>query len=270
MGVRVKQPSASEDRPKIVSTSIVGVVALGVGLWLAHGAMGHPAPEAAHADEADTAFAPPASEGEAPTTVEEEEEEASPASPEAEAPSEPAEPAGEPVAALDHEAPHYVEPQPVALTPTPTAPAPTATATPAPTATATPSTLRTPPPRGTGVATHVRRGRVAYLRCDGAPQTSGPFPCPRDAALEASVWSAVDQSTACTPPLPPGNVDLVIEWERESGASAPTIATRDTFPDDALRSDAAGVIACLTPALSTLTTTIPGDRIRVGFRFELE
>jgi hypothetical protein len=30
------------------------------------------------------------------------------------------------------------------------------------------------------------------------------------------------------------------------------------------------VVACLAPPLATLATTIPGDRIRVGFRFALE
>lgn len=268
MGVRIKQPGAAEDRPKIVSTSIVGAVSLGLGLWLAHAAMGHPAPEAALAEDADaSAFAPdegagdvtvadePAAEDEA--LVEDEDE--VDAEPVVEAEAEPVV-----VAAQAEPAPEAEPDTEIALAEAPRFVAPP---TPPPT-TRTPST--TPPPRGTGVAARVRRGRVAYLRCDGAPQTSGPFPCPRDAALEASVWGAIDQVTTCASPVPPGNVDLVLEWDRESGATAPTIATRDTFPDEALRSDAAAVVACLTPSLSALTTAIPGDRIRVGFRFELQ
>ena len=225
----VRQPNASQDRPAIASASIVGAMSLSVGLWLAHAAMGHPAPQASEPPSEPPVFAEPPSESE----VESEHE-------------------GE----SEHEVP---EPEVVHATPGASAATPPL-----------PSTPRPPPPTGTGTATHVRHGRVAYLRCDGAPQASGPFPCPRDAALEAAVCAAVDQSLTCDPPLPPGQADLVIEFDRSAGATAPTIATRDTFADDAIRTNAAGVVACLTPTLSALTTTIPGDRIRVGFRFALD
>jgi hypothetical protein len=115
----------------------------------------------------------------------------------------------------------------------------------------------------------VTHGRLAYLRCDGAPLVDGPFPCPRDEALEDTVWAAIDQAASCVPALPPGQADLVIELFPSTGAPT-TIATRDTFPDDAIRTDAATVAACMTPLLASLTTTLTGDRIRVGFRFTLE
>ncbi len=282
MGVRIQQPSASEDRPKIVSTSVVGAVALGVGLWLAHAAMGHPVPEAIASedgggapDEADLGTAgDPAAEPEAP--IDEGASEDPPRGHDGDGDDD-GEGDGELERGDDAVAPTTpttpTTPAPTTpTTPAPTTPAVTAAARPAATTpVATPAAPRTsPPPRGTGAASRVHRGRVAYLRCDGAPQSTGPFPCPRDAALEAAVWAAVEQVTACQPPVPPGSADLVLEWDREAGATVPAITTRDTFPDDALRTDAAAVVTCVTPALATLTTTIPGDRIRVGFRFALE
>jgi hypothetical protein len=244
--VIVRQPSATEDRPPIASAAVVGGLCLAIGLWLAHAAMGHPVIESGSGSESGSGrderdvepdrvvdAIPPTSVAPEPTPTLESPTTATPAI----------------------EAP--VVEAPVAATPT---------ATPAPRP--VPSTPRAAPVVGTGTATRVAHGRVAYLRCDGAPQTSGPFPCPRDAALEATVWSAVDQAIACAPPLPPGQADLVLEFDRAATPEL-TVSTRDTFPDEAIRTDAAGVVACLGPALATATTTIPGDLIRVGFRFTL-
>ncbi len=236
----IRQPSAREDRPAITSTSIVGAVCLGTGLWVAHATMAHPVPVPSAAESVEFAGAPSDVE-----VVDEPEPQTEP-EPETEIEPEP-EPATEPEVEI-----------PTTTTPTTTTTATTTTPPPAPL------------PRRPGPITRVRHGRVAYLRCDGAPQAPGPFPCPRDAALEAMVWAAIDQTLDCDPALPPGQADLVVEWDREAGASAPMITTRDTFPDEAIRTDAAALLACVSPSLSSATTIITGDRLRVGFRFELE
>ena len=215
----IRQPSASDDRFPIASVAIVAALALAVGLWLAHAAMGHPAPQIAEAEAAVFTREPTEGESESESESEGEGEGESEGESESESGSE-------------------------SESPTPT----------------------TPP---AGSATRVVHGRLAYLRCDGAPQLPGPFPCPRDSILEDAVWAAIDRAAACDPRLPPGQADLVVEYQPNT-STAPTITTRDTFADDAVRTDAAAIVTCLAPLIAGVTTTLTGDRIRVGFRFTLE
>jgi hypothetical protein len=131
------------------------------------------------------------------------------------------------------------------------------------------------PPRRRGTpaiaapGTSVRHGRVAVLRCDGAPHQTGPFPCPRDEALEAIVWAAVDSLPACETPPPPGEADLVVDFDRSAGGAA-VLRARDTFRDDVVRSDGALVVSCLTTALAAAATPITGERLMFSFRFVVQ
>lgn len=108
---------------------------------------------------------------------------------------------------------------------------------------------------------HVRRGRVAYIRCDGLRA------CTRDEALEAAVWPILDALTACgDPPTTPGEADIRLDY---AGAGAPEIVWRDTFPDDTVRLDRDRVLACVSPALAQTRQRLGAERLVVSFRFEL-
>ncbi|HJL16181.1 MAG TPA: hypothetical protein RMH99_11015, partial [Sandaracinaceae bacterium LLY-WYZ-13_1] len=114
----------------------------------------------------------------------------------------------------------------------------------------------------------VRRGRVAYLRCDGVEHAGGPFPCPRDEALEAAVWSIVDGLAACAgAPSAPGRGDVRLDYR---GDAAPAIDWRDTFADDVVRLDAARVLGCLREELAGTRQSLGARRLLVSFRFALE
>ncbi len=114
----------------------------------------------------------------------------------------------------------------------------------------------------------IRRGRVAVLRCDGAPQQAGPFPCPRDEALEATVWAAIDTLPACATPPSAGAADVVVDFDRTAGAAA-VLRSRDTFRDEVVRSDGEAILLCLGPVLAAVSTPITGERLMFSFRFEV-
>lgn len=111
----------------------------------------------------------------------------------------------------------------------------------------------------------LRPGRVAYLRCDGVPPVAGPFPCPRDEALETSVWSRLAALVRCPGLDRPGSADVVVDFD---GAETPTIRVRDTFGADVVRLDAQALTAC-TSALSEVRTSLRPRRLVVSFRFAL-
>lgn len=130
-----------------------------------------------------------------------------------------------------------------------------------------PVAVVTAPPVGGG--SHiVRRGRVAYLRCEGVPQRPGPFPCPRDEALENAVWSALDATiTTCGTLAGQGEADVVIDFDH---ADTPTARMRDTFASDAVRVDADAVLSCSQAALASVRTVFHPRRLMVSFRFTVE
>lgn len=252
--VTIRQPKPGDDRVPAVSLSIVTAIGLASGLGLAHAAMG--------------ALPPPGYVEEEGAASSEVRYDAPPAEPTAD--DTPADATMEPSADSPTDAPieapvtddEATTPTELAVPAEPSEPeAPVAV----PAAPTTPSVAATGPRPGT----HVRRGRVAYLRCDGAPQQAGPFPCPRDEVFETFVWSAIDSLETCATPVSPGQADLVVDFERDESPT-PTILTRDTFRDDVQRADAAAIVTCLTPTLATATSSIPGERLRVGFRFEVE
>ncbi|MBN8610370.1 MAG: hypothetical protein J0L92_07295 [Deltaproteobacteria bacterium] len=113
----------------------------------------------------------------------------------------------------------------------------------------------------------VRRGRVAYLRCEGVPQREGPFPCPRDEPLEDAVWDALRTVERCGAPPPLGQADIVLDFE---GEAAPTIRARDTFPADTTRTDDAALLACTAESLGNVTSSLRPRRLVVSFRLTLD
>ena len=135
----------------------------------------------------------------------------------------------------------------------------------------TPEPVAPPPPpppvaRPTS-ALRLVRGRVAYLRCEGV-ERSGTPPCPRDEALEARVWTAIDALTTCaTAPTTPGEADLVLELE--GADAAPEVSTRDRFASDVVRLDGPSVAACLAPGLADARQHLGSAHLVVSFRFAL-
>ncbi|MBW2460622.1 MAG: hypothetical protein JRH11_03170 [Deltaproteobacteria bacterium] len=116
-----------------------------------------------------------------------------------------------------------------------------------------------PPPH------RVLPGRVAYLRCEGARPTGGPFPCPRDRDLERAIWAALGALAECPGrPVAAGEGDLRLAF---SGGNLQESSLRETgeggLPE-------AAVLGCLEEPLGALTTTIRAEELLVSFRFVLE
>jgi hypothetical protein len=233
MSVDVRIPV--RDTPSWIGVALVGVLSLAAGLGLATWARG--------AEEQGGEAGPPVeagpSEAEAPAEPEPEPIAAEPIAAVEDAGSQPAvEPASEP------EPEEPVAAEPVAEAPTVEAPPPSS-----------------PPPTGLVV----RRGRIAYLRCDGVPPQRGPFPCPRDEAMEAAVWPAIDGLVACAQgPRQAGEGDLRIEF---TGPGAPDVGWRDTFPRNTVRLDDTAVLACVRGPLAAARQSLGAQRLLVSFRF---
>ncbi|RLB52801.1 MAG: hypothetical protein DRJ42_13865 [Deltaproteobacteria bacterium] len=115
-----------------------------------------------------------------------------------------------------------------------------------------------PPPQ------RVLPGRVAYLRCEGARPTQGPYPCPRDRDLERVVWAALGALAECPGrPVAGGEGDLRLSF---GGGVLEERALRGRgeggLPE-------AAVLGCLEEPLGALTTTIRAEELVVSFRFVL-
>jgi len=125
-----------------------------------------------------------------------------------------------------------------------------------------PPAAQTPDPVATASApARLDRGYVAYLRCDGVPQIEGPFPCPRDLALERRVWKALSELERC--PLTPqqrGPTDLRIEFVRTRRVEW-LVASGGLDPDTVSR--------CVGSVLSGVGTSLRPTRMIVSFRFAL-
>jgi hypothetical protein len=112
-----------------------------------------------------------------------------------------------------------------------------------------------------------RRGRVAYIRCDGVPPSSGPLPCPRDERLESSVWTILERVQTCaTGPRQAGEADVRLEF---TGPGAPGVVWRDTFPAGTVRLDSEAVLSCVRGPLSRTSQSLGATRMLVSFRFGL-
>lgn len=128
---------------------------------------------------------------------------------------------------------------------------------------AAPEPVAVAPERDATAASSLRlvRGRVAYIRCDGVRG------CPRDEALEASVWSILDALPACsTAPTAAGEADIRIDYR---GDAVPEVGWRDTFPSDTVRLDRERVLGCVSDALSETRQSLGAEWLRVSFRFAL-
>jgi hypothetical protein len=112
----------------------------------------------------------------------------------------------------------------------------------------------------------IERGRIAYLRCDGVPQRPGPYPCPRDEALEAAVWSVLETLPRCAgAPAGLGESDVRLELARDRTTVVRLRAPRPDVP----RLDGAAVLRCAAGPLSHVATTSGATRLMLAFRFSL-
>lgn len=114
----------------------------------------------------------------------------------------------------------------------------------------------------------VTPGRVAYLRCDGAPERTGPFPCPRDRALEERAFGAILGLPTCTElaathPPPIGRADA---WLVFHGPALGGVRMRESPGSDAT---AEVIRACLEARLTDIRSRVQSDRMTVSFRFDL-
>jgi hypothetical protein len=134
----------------------------------------------------------------------------------------------------------------------------------APRAEAEPEVEPPPPPEPEPAAPtstlRVRRGRIAYLRCE-------PESCPRDEAMEEAVWAAIEALPSCAEPPPAaGEADIRVDYV---AGAAPIVGWRDTFPDVTVRLDEARVMSCLEEPLGATRQTT-AQRLLVSFRFLME
>ena len=245
-GAQVRVQRLGRTRPNPIATAGIALLGVAAGLALVNASMGPLHPERGTVvDDGNATQAPTAREAE----------------PEDEAmPSEAA-----PVAAVSPEAAMPVAAMPVAATPTavtPTAAMPSAATPSAVTPSAATPSAATPRPATPAAAgdLHMRRGRMAYIRC-----ASGASPCPRDLALEESVWSALSGLSSCGG-LRVGASDVRLLM---SPGAAPELSFRD-LPGDAPALDTAALSACLEAPLSRLRTTLSETHYVVSFRFQLE
>ncbi|MFK7990599.1 MAG: hypothetical protein AB8I08_31545 [Sandaracinaceae bacterium] len=118
-------------------------------------------------------------------------------------------------------------------------------------------------PSDTAPPTRFLRGRVAYLRCDGAGSGGR---CARDEPLEDVVWAVLGRLPECTLPAP-GQADLRIAWEGDAPAD---VLWRDTFADDVVRLDRERVMGCVQAGLAATRPSRASGRLLVSFRFRME
>jgi hypothetical protein len=110
---------------------------------------------------------------------------------------------------------------------------------------------------------------VAYVRCEGAEQPRGRFPCPRDRRLEADVWHALAALGSCAsgdPGSGQGEARLDVQGGR--------VAELELRPDKRRAGQAAGldlavVSKCAEPQLRALRSSLHVPRFIVAFRFGL-
>lgn len=104
----------------------------------------------------------------------------------------------------------------------------------------------------------MRRGRLAYIRCEG--QT----PCPRDRALESAVWVALASLPSCARgPRGAGHADLRLHFSD----AAPTIRFRDA-PGPGPLLDYGQILSCLEAPLGAQRSMLRRPFV-VSFRFSL-
>lgn len=110
----------------------------------------------------------------------------------------------------------------------------------------------------------VTLGTVAYLRCDGVELRSGRFPCPRDQALEAAGWRALEALASCRDADPgAGALEVRLDLAGHEVVDARYLCGEETGLD------AAAIERCVDGTLRELRTELQPDRMIVSFRLEL-
>jgi hypothetical protein len=104
---------------------------------------------------------------------------------------------------------------------------------------------------------------VAYVRCDGLPQSPGRFPCPRDPWLETHVWRALSELPQCKAAAAQrGQGDLRLDFDRYGAVAL-------HFEPKGEGLDPEAVIQCAEPRLGRIHTSLRAEHLLVSFRFEL-
>lgn len=123
-----------------------------------------------------------------------------------------------------------------------------------------------PPPTTTEAPAGALRmvpGRVAYLQCEGVPLQDGPFPCPRDRALEKRVWDTLRGLPECPgAPDTSGKADIRLHFEASGSPGVSFLGRATDLDQGRLRS-------CLDEPLTALDTALDPEHMVVSFRFEL-
>ena len=110
-------------------------------------------------------------------------------------------------------------------------------------------------------------GRTAYLRCEGVPLVSGPFPCPRDREMEREVWKILSGLADCSrDDCGFGQVDVRMDYKR--GEQTLVRILRPSRSDSAVNGEA--VYECVGEPLTSIPTTLDPEYMVVSFRFELQ
>jgi hypothetical protein len=113
-------------------------------------------------------------------------------------------------------------------------------------------------------ARRLTRGRVAYVRCDGLESHAGHFPCPRDRALELSVWSALRELERCEQTR---GQDGAAEVRLDFGSAE--VTTVQFRPANTGNLDIKRVSGCVREALSAVRTKLRPERMVIAFGFSL-
>lgn len=112
----------------------------------------------------------------------------------------------------------------------------------------------------------VKIDRVAYLRCDGAPQQRGPYPCPRDREFETAVWDAIASLPSC-PGVPAGRGELDLRVQYRQGEP---VSLHMESIDSGLRGlDGSRAVACVENNLVSLRPRLQARRAVISFRFAM-
>lgn len=105
-------------------------------------------------------------------------------------------------------------------------------------------------------------GRLAYLVCEGVALRAGPYPCPRDPALEEAVWSSLRGLAECLPQ--PRSGDIRLRFEADSGPAL-EIRAIPRAPETTIRESE--LRRCTGNSLTELRQGLNAERLVVSFRF---
>lgn len=238
--IAVRRPSARADRPNVAIGAAIAAGALATGLWLVSATID---------DEREDDAGAPAETGPTEATPARPDEAGSAARPSEEPPERrgvgapakvPVAPATEPAAEVRRREPASPEPAPAAIA------------------------AETPGPAG---SLRFRRGRVAYIRCDGVPLQAGPYPCPRDLTLEEQVWGILERVPECPmAPRAPGETDVRIELVPGEPTDVRLLGRPRAGQTEL---DGPRVLACVRP-LANVRSELGASRLLLSFRFSLE